>query len=206
MNTDYFINGRLVKFEVIQGQIFATSLDISKVFEKRHDNILAQIRSLPKDDFTLLNFKETAKNTRIQASGGYRKDKYYNITRDGFSLLVMGFTGKKAYEWKIAFINAFNKMEKSIKMQLTIPDENPYESNQWNIDKEKVFDVCKMMAYLSDEYERLGKVFLSKAQAWEQNKAFVESRLESILKNHTYAKTSLKNARQHFKEKNLLGL
>ena len=39
----------------------------------------------------------------------------YKITRDGFSLLVMGFTGEKAYKWKIEFINAFNKMEAIIK-------------------------------------------------------------------------------------------
>ncbi|WP_277934229.1 Rha family transcriptional regulator, partial [Campylobacter hyointestinalis] len=39
----------------------------------------------------------------------------YNLTRDGFSLLVMGFTGQKAYRWKIEFIKAFNKMEAMIK-------------------------------------------------------------------------------------------
>ncbi|MBW1466944.1 antirepressor, partial [Campylobacter jejuni] len=39
----------------------------------------------------------------------------YNLTRDAFSLLVMGFTGEKAYKWKILFIKAFNEMEKRLK-------------------------------------------------------------------------------------------
>lgn len=39
----------------------------------------------------------------------------YYMNRDGFSLLVMGFTGKKAIEWKIKFINAFNEMEKALR-------------------------------------------------------------------------------------------
>ena len=41
-------------------------------------------------------------------------DKCYDITRDGFSLLVMGFTGKKALEWKIKYIEAFNSMERQL--------------------------------------------------------------------------------------------
>lgn len=39
----------------------------------------------------------------------------FKLTRDGFSILVMGFTGQKAYEWKVQFIDAFNKMEKIIR-------------------------------------------------------------------------------------------
>lgn len=44
-----------------------------------------------------------------------RQQKYYECTRDGFALLAMGFTGKKALEWKLKYIAAFNKMEKRIK-------------------------------------------------------------------------------------------
>ena len=46
-----------------------------------------------------------------------RKMPMYNLTRDGFSLLAMGFTGKTALQWKIAFIDAFNTMERTLLAQ-----------------------------------------------------------------------------------------
>lgn len=48
----------------------------------------------------------------------------YSMTRDGFSLLVMGFTGKSALEWKLKYIDAFNKMEEQIKGS-AIPSAKP---------------------------------------------------------------------------------
>ncbi|EOI9906867.1 Rha family transcriptional regulator [Campylobacter jejuni] len=104
------INGINVEFEVVGTQTHTTSLDIAAVFEKRHDNIIAQIKALPQDDFTHLNFKAS----NYKDSTG-RILPCYNLTRDGFSLLVMGFTGEKAYKWKIEFIKAFNEMEKRLK-------------------------------------------------------------------------------------------
>ena len=44
-----------------------------------------------------------------------RNQKIYLMNRDGFSLLCMGFTGKKALEWKLKYIDAFNKMEETLK-------------------------------------------------------------------------------------------
>ena len=100
------INDRSVEFEVVDNGVFTTSLSVAAVFEKRHDNIIAQIRALPSDNFTALNFKVSE---YVDTTG--RKLPMYKITRDGFSLLVMGFTGERAYRWKIEFIAAFNKME-----------------------------------------------------------------------------------------------
>lgn len=84
-----------------------------RFFEKRHDNIISQIRALPNDKFRYLNFKETERTAKFGVA--VRSEPYYKITRDGFSLLVMGFTGEKAYRWKIEFIAAFNKMEAMIR-------------------------------------------------------------------------------------------
>lgn len=55
--------------------------------------------------FILINYK---------ASNGKMNDEYL-MNRDGFSLLAMGFTGKKALEWKLKYIDAFNKMEEKLK-------------------------------------------------------------------------------------------
>ncbi|EAJ6150297.1 hypothetical protein BXA08_01410 [Campylobacter lari] len=104
------INGVGVELEVANDQVTTTSLDIAEVFNKRHDNIIAKIETFPKDSFTDLNFKAS----KYTDSTG-RVLPCYKITRDGFSLLVMGFTGEKAYKFKVEFIKAFNEMEKCLK-------------------------------------------------------------------------------------------
>ena len=100
------INDQSVEFEVVNSGVFTTSLSVANVFNKRHSDILAQIREFPTDDFTERNFPLS----EYTDSTG-RKLPCYNLTRDGFSLLVMGFTGARAYKWKIEFIKAFNLME-----------------------------------------------------------------------------------------------
>ncbi len=104
------INGVDVELEVANDQVTTTSLDIAAVFNKRHDNIIAKIETFPKDSFTNLNFKASK---YIDSTG--RILPCYKITRDGFSLLVMGFTGEKAYKWKVEFIKVFNEMEKRLR-------------------------------------------------------------------------------------------
>ncbi|MDE6102339.1 MAG: Rha family transcriptional regulator, partial [Ruminococcus sp.] len=49
-----------------------------------------------------------------KTKGNNKTYKCYDVTRDGFSLLVMGLTGKKALEWKIKYIEAFNSMERQL--------------------------------------------------------------------------------------------
>ncbi|HFZ4997446.1 TPA: Rha family transcriptional regulator [Campylobacter jejuni] len=107
------INGQNVSFEAVGDQTYTTSLSISSVFKKEHKNILAKIDELPQDEFRELNFKLTERTAQFGAV--IRSEPYYKITRDGFSLLVMGFTGEKAYKWKIEFIKAFNEMEKRLR-------------------------------------------------------------------------------------------
>ncbi|EFN2965773.1 phage antirepressor Ant [Campylobacter coli] len=97
----------------MKNQVFINSLDLAKVFKKRHDNIIQTIENLPQDEFKTLNFEISSS---IRKNGLFEKDtKFYKLTRDAFSLLVMGFTGEKAYKWKIEFIKAFNEMEKRLK-------------------------------------------------------------------------------------------
>ena len=110
MNEVIVINGQSVEFEVVNSGVFTTSLSVANVFEKRHSDILAQIREFPKDDFNERNFPLVK---YLDQKGEARP--MYQLTRDGFCLLVMGFTGARAYKWKIEFIEAFNKMEAMIK-------------------------------------------------------------------------------------------
>lgn len=86
--------------------IHTTSLIVAEVFEKRHDNVLQDIKNLEVDeDFRLLNFQESS-----YLNSQKKQQPMYIITKDGFSFLVMGYTGKKAAEFKVKFIKAFNYM------------------------------------------------------------------------------------------------
>ena len=80
-----------------------TSLEVAKVFKKRHDNVLRDIENLKTEipnNFHELNF-EGVEIIEKNAIGGNVATKSYNMTRDGFTLLAMGFTGKKAMQFKI---------------------------------------------------------------------------------------------------------
>lgn len=104
------INGKKVEFEVVGDQTYTTSKDIALVFGQEHKNIITKIRELPQDEFNRLNFKPIS-----YVDNRNRRQPMFKLTRDGFSLLVMGFTGEKAYRWKVQFIEAFNKMEALLK-------------------------------------------------------------------------------------------
>ena len=94
-------------------QAVTTSLQVAKNFEKRHDNVLRDIENLHKD---VLNFEEMfIESTELDSYG--RDRRIYYMNRDGFSLLAMGFTGKKALQFKLKYIDAFNQMEKQLQQQ-----------------------------------------------------------------------------------------
>ncbi|EHN0278232.1 Rha family transcriptional regulator [Campylobacter coli] len=100
----------LKNLKIVDNKIFTDSLFIAEVFGKNHKDVLKAIENLPQDEFNALNFKAVS----YKASNG-KTNPCYNLTRDGFSLLVMGFTGEKAYKWKTLFIKAFNEMEKRLR-------------------------------------------------------------------------------------------
>lgn len=95
------------------GEPVASSLQIAESFEKRHDHVMRGIedilRGLPKNGDTPMFYK--TEYTHEQNGQTY---PMYLMNRDGFSLLVMGFTGKAALEWKLKYIQAFNEMEKKL--------------------------------------------------------------------------------------------
>ncbi len=66
------------------------------------------------------------KKSFFKDSGGRSRPIYY-MNRDGFSLLVMGFTGKEAIEWKLKYIEAFNRMEQLLAQKQTEPYKDIYQ-------------------------------------------------------------------------------
>ena len=89
-------------------------------FDKRHDHVLRDINNIIESN-TTQNWGLLFIESQYKASNG-KMNKEYLLTRDGFSLLVMGFTGKEALQWKLQYIEAFNKMEEQIKQA----SHNPY--------------------------------------------------------------------------------
>lgn len=95
----------------IDGELVVTSRQIAEDFDKRHADVIEKIEELIKTENSVMTmFIETS-----YKAGTGKSYKEYLITRDGFSLLVMGFTGSKALQWKLKYIEAFNKMEQALK-------------------------------------------------------------------------------------------
>lgn len=119
MNIDSMIQGNPQALVTsYNGVLVADSLVVADQFGKRHADVLRTIDGLitevatqncvtnaePEDYFILAEYQNRGKT--------YKK---YLLTRDGFSLLVMGFTGPAALHWKLLYIEAFNKMEQALR-------------------------------------------------------------------------------------------
>ena len=110
------MENKVIQLENKNGVAVVSSRVVANDFRKRHDSVLRNIESLTSEMSTPQNcglFIES----QYKASNG-KMNKEYLLTRDGFSLLVMGFTGKEALQWKLQYIEAFNKMEEQIKNQM----------------------------------------------------------------------------------------
>ena len=95
----------------LNGEILTTTKDMADIFGKTHKYVLEALRNLEcSDEFRGRNYRPSY-YTSLQN----KKLSCFTVTRDGFTLLGMGFTGPKASQWKEAYIEAFNKMESHIK-------------------------------------------------------------------------------------------
>ncbi|ECP8861276.1 Rha family transcriptional regulator [Campylobacter coli] len=171
-NAPVIINNVEVNLNIKENKVFINSLDLAKVFNKNHRHILQTTKNQPQNDFTESNF---ILSTYKDKKGELRP--CYNLTRDGFSLLVMGFTGEKAYKWKIEFIKAFNEMEKRLRNieyekhdKLAFRQSLGYKS-QLKQQKEKYENKIKALQYdLENKKELSFKRKLSKEELLELRK------------------------------------
>ena len=145
----------LVKVE--NNQIVTDSRSVAEHFGKEHKHVLEAIDNLVAQN-------SATKNMFLGQTREYRgRDfRYYLMNRDGFSLLVMGFTGKAALEWKLKYIQAFNMMEKELvnKNTLSLPDfKNPAEAARAWADEyeknQKLLAENKAMLPKADFYDTL---------------------------------------------------
>lgn len=106
-------------FKSDKGNPVTTSLLVAEKFEKDHKNVMRDIDNLIK---YVLNFEQMFYESSYLDSYD-RSQRMYVMNRDGFTLLAMGFTGKKAMNFKLEYIQLFNKMEQSLKhLDFSNPD------------------------------------------------------------------------------------
>lgn len=116
--TEYIVDYHQADRAVLN-QLVTSSQIIAAYFNKEHKDVLESVRNI-------LAAENSATKFFYAASFLNRGKRYpmYFMNRDGFSLLAMGFTGKKALEWKIRYIQAFNEMERKLKEQENLAAQN----------------------------------------------------------------------------------
>ena len=98
-----------VNVRIENDQLITDSRNVAEVFGKQHGHVLRDIQNIQKD---ASNFGEMFFESTMPDSYG-RQQRVYLMNRDGFTLLAMGFTGKDAMQWKLKYIDAFNRLEKA---------------------------------------------------------------------------------------------
>lgn len=106
-----------------------SSREVAEDFGKRHSDVLESVSgAISLFDSTENSAQYFIESKYKDASG--KSNKEYLLTRDGFTLLVMGFTGMEAFQWKLKYIKAFNTMEKELKRLYA-------EHQKWEIERQK---------------------------------------------------------------------
>ena len=105
--------------EIKNNQVITSSRQVAECFGKRHDKLLFEIKRMYSEYIVGIGMSEMVETPlfyehEYMHPQNNQKYKEYLMNRDGFSLLVMGFTGKEALQWKIKYIEAFNTMEQEL--------------------------------------------------------------------------------------------
>ncbi|HHR6020720.1 Rha family transcriptional regulator [Providencia alcalifaciens] len=157
------VNTTTPRVTIKNHKTITTSQDVSSFFNKRHDDVLKKIRNLDcSQEFSASNFAEAE---YIDEQGKPRP--MYEMTKDGFVFLVMGFTGKKAAQFKEAYIAEFNRMEAELYGNKMTPSVTQKEKDAYNINVlSKHFDVIH--------------------QSWKNELYPILRKLESPIAGHLY--------------------
>lgn len=176
-------------------QAVTTSLRVAKTFEKQHGHIMRDIDKLLKTDSPILESEMFAKGTYTNSRG--KEYPMYYMNRDGFTLLAMGFTGKKAMQFKLKYIEAFNSMEKqlSVKTDSYMIQDPIKRAERWIEEHRELKEVQKELEIAKPKAQFADAVSTSKtsisittlAKLLKQNGADIgRNRLFAWLRNNNY--------------------
>ena len=137
------------------GKLVVSSRRVADDFKKRHSDVIEKIQQLIKAEKSVMSmFIESS-----YKAGTGKNYKEYLLTRDGFSLLVMGFNGREALEWKLKYIEAFNAMERKLK-EISKPDsymiDDPIERAKRWIEEREQYN--KVVSELEEQNSFVNKI------------------------------------------------
>lgn len=168
-------------------QAVTTSLAVAQAFEKNHKDVLEAIRtkiSTAENPALLKMFVEDS----YTATNGKRNKMYY-MNRDGFTFIAMGFTGRKADEFKLKYIQEFNKMEEYIKQQNQLPT-SPTEMLRLAIESNlETADKVEALNIRMDEFEQNAPI-----DPGEYN--YLSKRISSEVQNYVVSHHMILNQKQ----------
>lgn len=163
--------------EIKDGQAMTTSLIIAQAFNKRHTHVLDAIENKIHSAENSAQYRGMFKKSFYKDTSG-KQNKMYFMTRDGFTFIAFGFTGKRADEFKLKYIQAFNDMEKYIIQQQELLPMTPREKLKLMLEVQeetavRVDQVEKDIKYLKEEvtldnrkYSFLGKAINRKVSEY----------------------------------------
>lgn len=163
--------------EIKDGQAMTTSLIIAQAFNKRHTHVLDAIENKIHSAENSAQYQGMFKKSFYKDTSG-KQNKMYFMTRDGFTFIAFGFTGKRADEFKLKYIQAFNDMEKYIIQQQELLPMTPREKLKLMLEVQeetavRVDQVEKDIKYLKEEvtldnrkYSFLGKAINRKVSEY----------------------------------------
>lgn len=126
--------------------IVTNSLLVAERFGRNHRDVLEAIRDLLRtaENSALLTFFEESTYTTVQN----KELPLFIMNRDGFTLLTMGFTGKKALDFKLEYIEAFNQMESTLKnLDFSNPDTVLMLAQNWKVEQNKRIEAERIIEF-----------------------------------------------------------
>ena len=134
-------------------QAVTTSLAVAQAFDKKHKHVLEAINNKIDSAENSAQYKNMFMESFYQDLSGKRNKMYY-MNRDGFTFIAMGFTGRKADEFKLKYIQAFNAMEEQIRNQQRLP-QSPTEMLKLVADSTlETAEKVKVLSNRMDEFEQ----------------------------------------------------
>lgn len=142
---------------IINGVPKTTSVDVANLFNKEHRNVLRDIQALDcSKEFSMLNFEHTP-YVHPQNKQTY---PMITMTKDGFTFLAMGYTGKEAAKFKEAYIKRFNEMEATLKKGV----ENQVDSHAYIEVLEKYVALLEEKTAVKPKLKRSKKIVTNEAK------------------------------------------
>ena len=166
------------------GHLVVTSRQISDDFEKEHRNVVRDIETLIANIGGAQNCVDLFIEAEYQHPQNKQFYKEYLLTRDGFSLLVMGFTGSKALEWKLKYIEAFNKMEQALKNQTKptcIEDVLIQSLQEMKAVKQTALEAKEEAAKSREEIQAMRDVITLDSNGWRKETTKIINRIAQKL-------------------------